>query len=333
MKTHIEATGTRAEFLHAVESAVYLLSGRFPVALPTETVYGLAGWALDRDSLLRIFSTKERPQFDPLIVHVPTTDWVNNLCAVSADDWPLVDRLMANFWPGPLTIVLPRKPVVPDLVTSGLPTVAVRMSGHPVFKEVIESFGQPLAAPSANRFGRVSPTLASHVFDELNGRIHLIVDAGPTTHGIESTIVTVRGDNMWILRNGPITADELGKFGSVAVAASPVGHRPSAPGQLKSHYAPTTPFRLLRPGEKPYLDTPAGAGLLAFSSAENVGHFRHIEVLSPRGDLREAAANLFAKLRHLDSKGLSYIVAESVPEIGLGAAIMDRLRKAAAAHG
>jgi L-threonylcarbamoyladenylate synthase len=331
MKTHIEKTQTRSDLAHAVESAVYLLSGGFPVALPTETVYGLAAWALNRDALFRIFNSKERPQFDPLIVHVPTMEWMDNLCAVAREDRALVDRLTAAFWPGPLTLVLPRKTVVPDLVTAGLPTVAVRMSAHPIFREIIESFGQPLAAPSANRFGRVSPTLAQHVYDELNGRIHLIVDAGPTQHGVESTIVTVRGDKLWILRNGPITAEDLARHASVAEATA--GATPMAPGQLKSHYAPATPLRLLPPGQAPYRETPGGVGLLAFCQHDDVGAFRHVEVLSPQGDLREAAANLFAKLRILDSKGLAEIVAEAVPEHGLGAAIMDRLRKAAAAHG
>ncbi len=331
MKTHVEAASTKAELAHAVESAVYLLSGGFPVALPTETVYGLAGWALNRDALFRIFTVKERPQFDPLIVHLPTPDWLDNLCAISPEDRPLIDRLTAAFWPGPLTIILPRKPVVPDLVTSGMPTVAVRMSAHPVFKEVIENFGQPLAAPSANRFGRVSPTLARHVLEELGGRIHLVVDAGPTQHGVESTIITVRRDHAWIMRNGPITVEELSRHANVSIAATP-GHRPLAPGQLKSHYAPSTPLKLLAPGEVPHLATPAPIGLLAYCSAENSGHFQAVEVLSRQGDLREAATNLFNKLRILDSMGLQQIVVESVPETGLGAAIMDRLRKAAAAH-
>jgi L-threonylcarbamoyladenylate synthase len=330
MKTHLESTHTKADLAHAVESAVYLLSGGFPVALPTETVYGLAGWALNRDALFRIFTIKERPHFDPLIIHLPSAEWLDNLCAISPEDRPLVERLTAAFWPGPLTIVLPRKPVVPDLVTSGLPTVAVRMSAHPVFKEVIENFGQPLAAPSANRFGRVSPTLARHVVDELDGRIHLVVDAGPTQHGVESTIIAVRRDHAWILRNGPITAEELGRHANVAVATT--GSTPVAPGQLKSHYAPSTPLKLLPPGEVPYLAAPGPIGLLAFCHSENTGHFQAVEVLSRQGDLREAATNLFNKLRLLDSMGLKQIVAESVPETGLGHAIMDRLRKAAAAH-
>ena len=330
MKTHVEPAHTKAELAHAVESAVYLLSGAFPVALPTETVYGLAGWALNRDALFRIYTTKDRPKFDPLIVHIPTMEWLDNLCAISPEDRPLIDRLTAAFWPGPLTIILPRKPVVPDLVTSGLPTVAIRMSAHPVFKEVIENFGQPLAAPSANRFGRVSPTAAKHVLDELGGRINLIVDGGPTQHGVESTIVTVRRDHLWILRNGPVTSEELARHANVAVAASP--SRPIAPGQLKSHYAPTTPLRLLPPGEPPFQAVPAPVGLLAFCSSENTGHFQSVEVLSRQGDLREAASNLFNKLRFLDALGLKQIVVESVPETGLGAAIMDRLRKAAAAH-
>jgi L-threonylcarbamoyladenylate synthase len=332
MKTHIAHTSTTSELAHAVESAVYLLSGGFPVALPTETVYGLAGWALHRDPLFRIFSTKERPQFDPLIIHIPTLEWLDNLCVLPREDRALVDRLTAAFWPGPLTLVLPRKPVVPDLACSGLPTVALRMSGHRVFKEVIEAFGQPLAAPSANRFGRVSPTTAQHVMDELSGRIHLIVDSGPTQHGVESTIVTVRGDSLWILRNGPITAEELSRHAKVSVASMP--GKPMAPGQLKSHYAPSTPLHLIAPGENPpETRNPNGLGLLAFCAQEQPPAYKHMEVLSRQGDLREAAANLFAKLRALDSKGLAAIYAETVPETGLGAAIMDRLRKAAAAHG
>ena len=328
MKTHLVPASSKREIEDAVEAAVYLLSGGYPVALPTETVYGLAGWATNQEAVLRIFNVKERPKFDPLIVHLPKTEWLEDVADIPARDRPLVMKLVEYFWPGPLTLVLPKKGVMPDVVTSGLPTVAVRMSSHPVFRAVVEAFGQPLAAPSANRFGRVSPTTARHVADELNNRIHLIVDGGPTTHGVESTIITLREDSVWILRSGPITADDLKPFAAnVAVASRPA--LPNAPGQLKTHYAPKTPMKLLAPGALPKPDKKGRQGLLAWCSDEDGRGFSKIEILSRTGNMKEAAASLFAKLRLLDSAGLDVIVAESVPERGLGIAIMDRLRKAA----
>lgn len=329
MKTKVAPTTTPGELEIAVEAAVSLLEAGHPVALPTETVYGLAGDAMNKDALLRIFQTKERPLFDPLIIHLPSTAWLDRVCDIAASDRSLVERLTAAFWPGPLTIVLPRKGAVPDLATAGLPTVAVRISAHPVFQRVIGEFGQPLAAPSANRFGRISPTDASHVIAELDGRIQLVVDGGPTLHGVESTIVSVRGEDLWILRNGPVTAGQLEAFGTVGIATTTPRHRPEAPGQLKSHYAPETPLILLGQGTSPAIGQPEPWGLLAFRNAGDAGPYQHVEVLSKSGDLREAAATLFAKLRALDSKGLKKIVAEAVPGDGLGAAIMDRLRKAA----
>ena len=326
MKTQIAPTQTRNELEDAAEAAVYLLSGGYPVALPTETVYGLAAWALDSTSLTRIFQSKERPLFDPLIVHLPDVGWLDSLCEIPAADRRLVDKLVKQFWPGPLTIVLPRKPVVPDLACAGLPTVAVRMSAHPIFQHIVEAFGQPLAAPSANRFGRISPTSAQHVFDELGGRIPLIVDGGPTRHGVESTIVAVRGNRLWILRNGPITAEELGRYADVASTSN--SPKATVPGQMKSHYAPATPFKLLPHGVTPSAVGRGKVGLLSLCE-QTEGAFYHVEVLSEMGDLREAAANLFTKMRILDSMNLDLILAESMPETGLGAAIMDRLRKAA----
>lgn len=327
MKTQVAPTRSPSELADATEAAVYLLSGGYPVALPTETVYGLAAWALNKEALLRIFQTKDRPFFDPLIVHLPNRDWLDRVCDIPASDRLLVERLTQQFWPGPLTIVLPRKPIIPDLVTSGLPTVAVRMSAHPVFQSVIKQFDQPVAAPSANRFGRISPTAAEHVLEELNDRIHLIVDGGPTTHGVESTIISVRGDHMWILRNGPITAEQLREFGEVATLGK-TSNRPNAPGQLKSHYAPCVPMQLLNPGESATLAKPMPWGLLAFNGKQSAESYAKVEVLSPTGDLREAATTLFAKLRALDNSGVERIIAESVPPEGLGAAILDRLRKA-----
>ncbi len=328
MKTAIAKTNTQRQVEDAIESAVYLLSGGYPVALPTETVYGLAAWATNADAVLRVFNVKDRPKFDPLIVHLPDAGWLEGVTDVPKADRKLVDRLVKQFWPGPLTLVLPKKKLIPDIVTSGLETVAVRMSAHPVFDAVIKAFGQPLAAPSANRFGRISPTTAEHVMAELGGKIHLIVDGGPTDFGVESTVVTLREDRVWILRSGPITAADLKPFAeSVAVANRSAV--PKSPGQLKSHYAPATPMKFLRDGERPKGDMKRNLGLLAWCSDDDARGFKAVEVLSRTGDLREAAQSLFTKLRLLDSYGLDGIVAEHVPEEGIGSAINDRLNKAA----
>lgn len=306
----------------AVAEASRFLGAGEPVALPTETVYGLAADAMRPDAVLRIFEAKERPFFDPLIVHLPDLSWLDRLVAVPEGDAALVNALTERFWPGPLTLVLPRRDVVPDVVASGLPTVALRMSAHPVFRAVVTAFGRPLAAPSANRFGRISPTAADHVMSELAGRIPLVVDGGATAHGVESTIVAVSGGRLEILRSGPVTREELAEFGEVT--APGVVAKPVAPGQLKSHYAPRTPLRL---ASHPQPVAGKRCGLLAWQT--EVSGFETAEVLSPSGDLRETATRLFAALRRLDESGLDLIVAEPVPETGLGVAIMDRLRKAA----
>ena len=324
METAVAPTDAPDKLAAAVTAATDLLARGEVVALPTETVYGLAADATRPDAVVKIFEAKERPFFDPLIVHLPEMDWLDRITKIPAESRALVDALITRFWPGPLTLVLPRQPLVPDLVTAGLETVAVRMSAHPVFRAVIENFGKPLAAPSANRFGRISPTAAAHVVTELGGRIPLVVDGGPTTHGLESTIVAVEGATVRLLRSGPITAEQFSIFNfhsSISASA-----RVEAPGQLASHYAPRTPLLIGRPGET--VISAQSCGLLAFRAA--AGIFAATEVLSPSGDLREAAATLFAKLRRLDEAGLDLILAEPVPEKGLGVAIMDRLRKAAA---
>jgi L-threonylcarbamoyladenylate synthase len=331
MNTQIAHAATRRQIDDAVEAAAYLLGGGYPVALPTETVYGLAAWATNPDAVLRVFNVKERPKFDPLIVHLPDAGWLDGVAEIPKKDRKLADTLIKKFWPGPLTLVLPKKKLIPDVVTAGLETVAVRISSHPIFQSVIEAFGQPLAAPSANRFGRISPTTAQHVAEELGGKIHLIVDGGPTTHGVESTVITLREDSVWILRSGPITADDLQPFAeSVSVANRSA--LPNAPGQLKSHYAPRTPLKLLKQGEQPAAEKGRRTGLLAWCSSDDAKGFAAVEVLSRNGDLKSAAASLFTKLRLLDAAGLERIVAEPVPEEGLGIAINDRLRKAAG-HG
>jgi len=299
-----------------VSAAAAILASGGIVALPTETVYGLGADALNPAACAAIFEAKDRPLSDPLIVHVPDPDWIFRLAEIS----PPAARLAECFWPGPLTIVLPRTRLVPCIVTSGQETVALRMSAHPVFQAVAAAFGRPIAAPSANRFGRISPTSAEHVVAELEGRIPLVVDAGPCAHGIESTIVHVTGDRLRILRRGPVTAEQLAEFGDVQEARDGI----AVPGGLKSHYAPRTPLvisdGLLKPGPND--------GLLAWDGTGE--GFRRVEFLSPAQDLREAAANLYAAMRRLDEAGLDRIIAERVPETGLGAAVMERLRKASA---
>jgi L-threonylcarbamoyladenylate synthase len=297
-----------------VHDAATLLAAGGLVALPTETVYGLGANALDSAACALIFEAKDRPLSDPLIVHIPALDWLDRLAVV-----PEAARLLAEkFWPGPLTLVLPRRELVPDLVTAGQKTVAIRMSAHPIFQAVLTAFGEPVAAPSANRFGRISPTSAEHVLAELGGRIPLILDGGPCRHGIESTIVLVSGDGLHILRHGPVTAEELVPFGQVRGAVAGI----SAPGGLLSHYAPRTPMRIGPPVPQ------ANFGLLSWSSPGE--GFAEVEHLSLKQDLREAAVNLYGAMRRLDEAGLDGIVAEPVPETGLGAAIMERLRKASA---
>jgi L-threonylcarbamoyladenylate synthase len=295
-------------------AATALLAAGKVVALPTETVYGLGANALDPAACAGIFEAKDRPLSDPLIVHIPSLDWLDQLAVVSEE----ARRLAVRFWPGPLTLVLPRRGIVPDIVTAGQDTVAIRMSAHPVFQEVITAFGQPVAAPSANRFGRISPTCAGHVLAELNGRIPLILDGGPCPHGVESTILLLTEDGLHILRHGPVTAEDLAPFGQVRGAVAGI----SAPGGLTSHYAPRTKITI---GEAV---ARANVGLLAWKSS-GVG-FARVEFLSRTQDLREAAANLYGAMRRLDEAGLEEILAEPLPETGLGAAIMERLRKASA---
>ena len=308
------------------KAAVELLRQGEIVALPTETVYGLAADALNPIAVAKIFEAKGRPRFDPLIVHLPDQDWLEKIADLPAQDRQLILQLAEKFWPGPLTMILPKREIVPEIVTSGLDTVAIRISAHPIFTEIVQAFGKPLAAPSANRFGRISPTTSKHVLDELNGHIPLIIDAGPATHGIESTIVAVRDGKIDILRRGPITSEQLSAFGKVSIATE--REKISAPGQLPSHYAPKTPLRIVDDLKSLAPPTNQRCALLAWNSIEKDKRFVAIRSLSERQDLREAAANLFRYLRELDELDVDLIVAERVPLEGLGAAILDRLQRA-----
>ena len=335
MQTDLVAILTAAQREKAVAHAVELLRKGELVALPTETVYGLAAEALNPIAVAKIFEAKERPRFDPLIVHLPNREWLEKIVDVPVGDRQLIGKLADKFWPGPFTMVLPKREIVPGIVTAGLDTVAVRISAHRVFAEIVGELKEPIAAPSANRFGRVSPTTAQHVLDELGGRIPLIVDAGPTEHGIESTIVAVQDGKIDILRRGPITEEQLRGLGfqptgGISRDADATGIR--APGQLLSHYAPKTPLRLIDSAEDFFPQKNQRDGLLAWKSSGgspgNTKRFAAVRNLSERQDLREAAANLFRYLHELDALGLDLIIAERVPCRGLGAAIMDRLERA-----
>ncbi len=308
------------------EAGRLLREGRL-VAFPTETVYGLGADAFNPLAVARIFEVKNRPTFDPIIVHIADVAQLADLVKeVPETAW----RLIEKFWPGPLTLVLPKTGKVPDIVTAGLLTVAVRMPAHPVALALIRAAGRPVAAPSANPFGYLSPTTAEHVRDQLDGRVDLILDGGPCPVGVESTVLDLTADVPTVLRPGGLAVEDLERvIGPVRVAAAPA-ERPKSPGQLERHYSPRTPLVLF--ADRAYPD-PAGrrAGLLLLARpAEPPPGFAAVEWLSETGDLREAAANLFAALHRLDRANLDIIYAQAVPEVGLGRAIMDRLRKAAA---
>jgi L-threonylcarbamoyladenylate synthase len=297
------------------------------VAFPTETVYGLGCNALNPEAVARVFEAKQRPSFDPLIVHIADEAALDGLAhTISLNDRLLMER----FWPGPLTLLLPKRAQVPDLVTAGLPTIAVRMPSHPVAQGLIREAAVPVAAPSANPFGYVSPTCAQHVADGLGERVDLILDGGPCQLGVESSIASMVGSRPELLRPGSITLEEISKVVGPVVRA-PKNLTMVAPGRLARHYATHTPLTILTEQEaQPMMPLGERAGLLAMTEPRHSGHrYCSIEVLSPSGDLREAAQHLFAALRRLDAQGFDRLYAEPCDERGLGMAIMDRLRRCA----
>ncbi len=310
-----------------IDRAASLLASGGLVAFATETVYGLGANAYDAGAVARIFSAKERPEFDPLIVHLGD---LRSLPDVVASVPPLAERLIDAFWPGPLTLVLPKTNRIPDLVTAGLPTVGVRMSAHPLSLELLRRANVPVAAPSANLFGQVSPTTARHVAEQLGERIDYILDGGPCLVGVESTILDVSGDVPTLLRPGGLAVELIeAEIGAIRVP-SPLSNENEpqlSPGRLMRHYATRTPL-VIADREQP----PPGnqsVGLLTLVAEAGDERYTAVEVLSARGDLTEAAANLFAAMRRLDACGLELIVARLVPEAGLGRAINDRLRRSA----
>ncbi|MFB0873865.1 MULTISPECIES: L-threonylcarbamoyladenylate synthase [unclassified Sphingobium] len=299
----------------ALREAALLIRAGEPVAVPTETVYGLAADATDSNAVAAIYSAKGRPSFNPLIVHVADREMAEGLALFS----PVARLLAERFWPGPLTLVLPARGTsgLSPLVTAGLPTVALRLPAHPAMRALIRAAGCPLAAPSANRSGSISPTRAEHVLTSLGGKIRLILDEGPTSDGLESTIAAPEADKVRLLRPGPVTAAMLEEATGLPVVTAADG-KIEAPGQLESHYAPSKPVRLdaLRGETDEYL---IGFGLMPC----------HIN-LSAEADLTEAAGNLFAALHIADASAARRIAVAPIPNEGVGVAINDRLRRAAA---
>jgi len=320
------ATRTMHADAKAIAEAARILAAGGLVAFPTETVYGLGADATNGAAVARLYAAKGRPRFNPLIVHVADRAAAARLGKFNAT----ASTLAAAFWPGPLTVVLPKTDGCPvaELATAGLETVAVRVPDHPVAHALIEAAGRPLVAPSANRSGHVSPTTAAHVAADLGGRIDLVLDAGPTRVGVESTIVACLSQRSVLLRPGGIARAAIEQ-----VLAGPLGEplparadAPQAPGMLASHYAPTSRLRLDADTVEP------SEALLAFGPALPPGAAHAVAVLnlSAPGDLVEAAANLFAHLRALDRSGARAIAVMPVPREGLGEAINDRLTRAAA---
>ncbi len=304
------------EDVSGVARAAEILRAGGVVALPTETVYGLAADAMNPMAVARVFEAKGRPRFNPLIVHVADLSAVTDVAELS----PMARSLAAAFWPGPMTLVLPSRGVVADLVSGGLQTVAVRVPAHPLAQSVLQEFGGPIAAPSANLSGQVSPTKAAHVVAGLGARVDAVLDGGPCTVGVESTILAPGPDGVRLLREGGIAREEVEAVLGAPVAVDLTPGRVEAPGQMERHYATAAPLEMggaALDGEIVIGFGPAGGDLS----------------LSPSGDLVEAAARLFAVLHEADAlakqRGASAIRVAEIPESGLGRAINDRLRRAA----
>jgi len=318
-----------------IRAGAEIIRGGGVVAFPTETVYGLGAGAFDEKAAARVFEVKRRPFFDPLILHVGDKRWLDDLVI---DVPPPARELIDRFWPGPLTVVLPKKAVVPDIVTSGLPGVAVRVPSNGTALQLINAAGVPVAAPSANLFGYVSPTTAAHVRSQLGGSVDMVIDGGECSVGIESTIISFMGGAPVMLRPGGTALEDIeDAIGKVAIPANDDLINQS-PGRSEQHYATSIPLVLVNDiSEVSNISginintTDGGLGLIALAPSDDLGDisgFAKIEYLSASGSLREAACNLFAAMRRLDASGVGAIAAVPVPGTGLGLAINDRLRRA-----
>lgn len=310
-----------------IQKAAQLLKENKLVAIPTETVYGLAANALNTNAVATIFEAKKRPSFDPLIVHLADVEQVHDLCTAIPNTFT---KLYNKLSPGPITYILPKSQKVPDLVTSGNPTVGIRFPKHPIALALLEECGLPLAAPSANPFGYISPTTAQHVQDQLGKEIEYILDGGSCTVGLESTIIDLSKKNPCVLRLGGMELEEIEQaLGAKIHQVKTSSSNPKAPGMLSSHYAPKIP--LFFGDVRQHLNLMKGKkiGIITFCQKISGVPKAQQVILSPTGDLKEAASKLFGVMRALDNSPLEVILAEEFPNESLGKAINDRLRRAA----
>lgn len=311
-----------------IEIAASILEENGLVAIPTETVYGLAGNALEEAAVVKIFSAKDRPSFNPLIIHVATVEAIQEYAELD----PISQQLAEAFMPGPFTLLLPKKDLIPDLVTAGSSKVAVRIPRHPLALKLLHKLKFPLAAPSANPFGYVSPTNARHVLDGLNNRVDYILDGGPCEVGVESTIAEVRDGQIILHRLGAVTGEEMEAVTGLAVVRKTDHQKLDTPGQMKSHYATKTPMYL---GDIPTLlkeHSHKHVATISFCKSYEGLISGHQYILSPKCNINEAAQHLFAVMRSIDEFSFDVILAERFPDKGLGRAINDRLERAQAIH-
>lgn len=313
---------TKENILKAAE----IIKNGGTVAFPTETVYGLGADGLNPTAVAKIFEIKKRPTFNPLILHIDDKTKLNSICEINDSR---ITKLTEAFWPGPLTLVLPKKKIVPEIVTADNPTVAIRIPKNEIAIELIKLSGVPIAAPSANLFNRLSPTKASHVYNQLGDTVDMILDGGDTEVGVESTIIEITGNDVFLLRPGGITKEQIEELLNCKIEVKQRTTDPNSPGQLPFHYSPRTPLKFLSEADLVNLeDKKVGAIFLKEQTLDF--NFNQTVILSSDGNLREAAANMFSALHRLDEENLDVILVEPIPEMGLGLAMMDRLKKAAA---
>ena len=310
-----------------IQEAVKILNQNDVISIPTETVYGLAGNIYSEQAISKIFEMKNRPLFNPLIVHIHAYEQLNQLTSYV----PPKAQLLANsFWPGGLTMVLKKNAAVPDLITAGKDSVAIRMPNHPVTLALLKQLSFPLAAPSANPFGCISPTKAAHVEDYFGLKLTMVLDGGDCKNGIESTIIGFENDEPVLYRLGAISIEEIEKVIGQVQIKNKKENAPDAPGMLSKHYAPLTTTYLTENLEEIINSFPGKKiGLLSFTGKIDMPHIVHQETLSCKADMKEAAVNLYAALHRLDKLGLDVIIAERLPDVGLGISINDRLERAA----
>lgn len=309
-----------------IKKAISLLKADKLVAIPTETVYGLAGNIFSEKAIKLIFETKKRPFFNPLIVHIPSVD---SLEAIVSEIPENAKKLAEAFWPGSLTLVLKKQPTIPDIITAGKDTVAVRVPNHPLTLQLLKQLPFPLAAPSANPFGSISPTKPEHVVRYFKNNIEQVLDGGACSNGIESTIIGFENGEPIIYRLGALALEDIEKVVGNVVVKNKTAQSPNAPGMLDRHYAPATLTILTNDVLNIIKQHPnQRIGVLVFKTAIQDESVKHQIILSKKGDMQEAACNLYNAMHELDSKNLDLIVAEKFPENGLGTSINDRLKRA-----